>query len=201
MVCNQLQPYIHKIDTLPSTAICIDFFFSNNNKSCIISVYLPSNHPALLKSTQTKLLSWITKAKARCWHIIITGDFNANQYRDKKLPIFTNLNAANLTSLMDFYNIQTPTWHEPNAASQIDDFWITSNTLLDFDYSNITSAMHITDSDHSIINTIWHTNFLSQKCLRNKKKKKKIYLYEKIISEDWEAFTNLINDFLETRST
>jgi len=57
MICNQLQPYIHKIDTLLGTAICIDFFFPNDNKSRIISTYLPSNHPSLLKRTQSQLLT------------------------------------------------------------------------------------------------------------------------------------------------
>ena len=50
------------------------------------------------------------------------GNFNANQYRNRQFPIFTDLNAANLTSLMNFHNIQTPTWHGPNTTSQIDDF-------------------------------------------------------------------------------
>ena len=50
------------------------------------------------------------------------GDFNANQHRKKRIPIFTNLNAANLTSLLEFHNIQTPTWQGPATASQIDDF-------------------------------------------------------------------------------
>src|SRR6185295_6321542 len=65
MVCNQLQPYIHKINTLPGTAICIDFFFPNDNKSHIISTYLPSNHSSLLKRTQSQLLTWTTEAKAK----------------------------------------------------------------------------------------------------------------------------------------
>jgi len=56
MVCNQLQPYIHKINTLPGTAICIDFFFPNNNKTCIISIYIPSNYLSLLRSIQSQML-------------------------------------------------------------------------------------------------------------------------------------------------
>jgi exonuclease III len=53
MVCNQLQPYIHKINTLPGTAICIDFFFSNNNKTCIISIYISLNYLFLFKNIQS----------------------------------------------------------------------------------------------------------------------------------------------------
>jgi len=83
MICNQLQPYIHNINTLPGTVICIDFFFPNNNKSRIISTYLPSNHLSLLKRTQSQILSWVAEARIRNWHLIIMGDFNANQYRNR----------------------------------------------------------------------------------------------------------------------
>jgi hypothetical protein len=173
MVCNQLQPYIHKINTFQGTAICLDFFFPNDNKSHIISTYLPSNHPSLLKKTQSQLLNWITEARAKNWHLIILGDFNANQFRDKHFLIFTNLNAANLTSLLAFHNIQTPTWHGPTSASQIDDFWISSDILLAFEPPSLTDASYISGSNHCILSTTWYTNFSPQKNPRNKKKKEK----------------------------
>ena len=43
LVHNTIQPYIHDINTLPGTAIYIDFFFPGN-KTRIISIYLPSNN-------------------------------------------------------------------------------------------------------------------------------------------------------------
>ena len=50
LVHNTLQPYIHDINTLPGTAIYIDFFFPGN-KTRIISIYLPLNNKDLLTRT------------------------------------------------------------------------------------------------------------------------------------------------------
>src|SRR6185295_11934524 len=86
MICNQLQPYIHNINILPGTAICIDFLFSSNNKSHIILTYLPSNHPSLLRCTQSQILFWTAETRSQNWHLIIMGDFNANQHRDRQFP-------------------------------------------------------------------------------------------------------------------
>ena len=51
MVHKSIQLYIHNINSLLGSAIYIDFFFSNNNKTRVISVYLLTNHLQLLKST------------------------------------------------------------------------------------------------------------------------------------------------------
>ena len=54
MIHNSVQPYIHNITTFPGTALSIDFFFPNN-KTRIISVYLPSNNPDLSDRTQIQI--------------------------------------------------------------------------------------------------------------------------------------------------
>ena len=46
-ISRPLQPYIHNIQTEPGTAILIDFFFPQNQRLRIISVYLPSNNTSL----------------------------------------------------------------------------------------------------------------------------------------------------------
>ena len=77
-----IQPYIHNINTFAGTALCVDFFFPNN-KTHIISVYLPSNNSVLSTRTQTQISLWFTEAKNRNWHSIILGDFNSNNYTKK----------------------------------------------------------------------------------------------------------------------
>src|SRR6185437_8851789 len=101
-------------------AIYIDFNFLAN-KTRIISTYLPSstNHSNLNKHTQEKIFFWFLEAKHRNWNSILLGDLNANQFRDKKFPLFNKLNSANAISLLSFYNITTPTWKGPNSTSQI----------------------------------------------------------------------------------
>jgi len=58
-VLNPLQPYIHNILTLPGTALAVDFYFPNNKRIRIISVYLPSNNKKLNTTTQNKVAIWI----------------------------------------------------------------------------------------------------------------------------------------------
>lgn len=109
MVCNSLQPYIYNIQTWSGTAICIDLFLPCKNCIQIILVYFPSNHLELNKSIQKRVLKWYLEAKNKNWNALLMGDFNTNQSRNKKFPLFTNLNIANATSLLDFRNIPTPT--------------------------------------------------------------------------------------------
>ena len=65
IVHKSIQPYIHNINSLSGSAIYIDFFFPNNNKTRVISVYLLTNHPQLLKSTQSLVNIWLNEAKTR----------------------------------------------------------------------------------------------------------------------------------------
>ncbi|KAF0464568.1 reverse transcriptase [Gigaspora margarita] len=64
-----------------------------------------------------------------------------------------------LSSLLDFHKISNPTWQGRGLYSQIDDIWVSSNILLDIDTPDITDATSISNSDHMIISTSWHTRF------------------------------------------
>lgn len=198
MVCKPLQPYIHDLKTFDGTALYIDFYFPSN-KTRIISTYLPSttNHPKLNQHTQEHLMRWFTETKNRNWNVLLLGDFDENQFRNTKFPLFTNLNAANAISLMDFHNITKPTWVGPTSSSQIENIWCTSDLLLDLDTPLIQSASFITNSDHSIVSTTWHIQIHKQHTPRNKKRKRKIYQYEKMSKENWEEFSKDIDHFFE----
>ena len=97
--------------------------------------------------------------------------------------LFTDLSTNNFTSLLNFHNITTSTWHRNNSSSQIDDIWVSSDILLDIKTPTFTNAIGITESDHIIMSTTWYTNF-TPSGIRNKKKKRKIYIYEKMTKEN-----------------
>src|SRR5207253_11118910 len=136
-----------------------------------ISIYIPTNHPELALSTQRVINSWITEAKARNWQCIVLGDFNANHLRrDKCKVIFTHLATLSLNSLLQFHNITAPTWQRGQLSSQIDDIWVSPEITLDIEIPELINPYNITDSDHSIIATTWHTNFIP---IRKRHKKRR----------------------------
>jgi len=193
MICNGLQPYIHNVKTIPGTLIMIDLFLPHNNKTRIISIYLPSNHPSLNKKAQDEADRWIREAKSRNWKLFLMGDFNSNQHKNKPPPIFKNLNTLGATSLLDFHNIISHTWTGPSSQSQIDDIWILQDMILEIEKPLLTEATYITGSDHCIISTTWHTHTLSKdinKNKRNKKRKRKVHQYNRMSAEDWNEFTD-----------
>ena len=196
LVHNTIQPYIHDINTLPGTAIYIDFFFPGN-KTRVISIYLPSNNNELSTRTQKQVSLWTVEAKRRNWHILLLGDFNANPdtHKKNKLPLFSDLFSNNLTSLLNFHKILEPTWQGRGLNSQIDDIWTSSRILLDFDPPQLTDPTGISDSDHKILTTTWYTNF-TPTVPRNKKKKRKTFCYKKATTEDWENFRNKTSTLL-----
>ena len=64
IIYNTIQLYIHNIMAFQRTILAIDFYFPNN-KTHIISVYLPTNNPDLLARTQNQITLWSTESKIR----------------------------------------------------------------------------------------------------------------------------------------
>ena len=116
-----LQPYIHDIKSIPGYALAIDLFFPNNNKTRIIGVYIPSQSSIQTNSAQQTIINWIQQARSFNFNTIIAGDFNSNANRKKPSTLITYLISSNLISLLNFYNIDDPTWQNNNTSSQIDD--------------------------------------------------------------------------------
>ena len=113
-----------------------------------------------------------------------TENFNANECSNKKqFPIFSSLSSNNLSSLFLFHNIIDSTWSNNRSQSQIDDIWCSNDMILDLDYPILIDTTGISDSDHKIISTTWHTNFIPT-TPRCKRKKRKIFLYNKIMEDN-----------------
>ena len=64
--------------------------------------------------------------------------------------------------------------------------------ILDIDFPILIDTTGISDSDHKILSTTWHTNFTptTPHC---KRKKRKIFLYNRTTEDNWTDFTEAIN--------
>ncbi|CAG8830438.1 26033_t:CDS:1, partial [Gigaspora margarita] len=49
------------------------------------------------------------------------------------------------------YNITEPTWSRKDLHSQINDLWLPSDTIMDFEIPVLKSVKDGTDSDHKIL--------------------------------------------------
>src|SRR6185312_6857762 len=90
-----------------------------------------------------------------------------------------------------------PTWHNNTTSSQIDDIWVSPDILLDLDRPVLTDTTGISDSDHMIITSTWYTNF-TPKAPRYKKKKRKVYCYNKTTKQNWDDFAGKITSQLRS---
>src|ERR1043165_6813237 len=201
-VSKLLQPYIHNIITLEGTALAIDFFFPQNQKIRIISVYLPSNNKTLSNNTQQEIVQWITYSHTHNYNTIVLGDFNYDRRKHKAQPtlqLFTTMKAHGMNSLLDYFDINLPTWVRGPLHSQIDDIWISNTLTPNMDQPEIISTELITDSDHKIITTTWQTN-TSIRNYRPKTRKRTIFLYNKMTQDDWTDFKNDINKNIKKKA-
>ena len=64
--------------------------------------------------------------------------------------------------------------------------------ILDIDFPILIDTTGISDSDHKILSTTWHTNF-TPTTPRCKRKKRKIFLYNRTTEDNWTDFTEAIN--------
>ena len=64
--------------------------------------------------------------------------------------------------------------------------------ILDIDCPTLIDTTGISDSDHKILSTTWHTNF-TPTTPRCKRKKRKIFLYNRTTEDNWTDFTEAIN--------
>lgn len=186
-----LQPYIHNIDKVPGMAIMIDLYLPQNNKTRIISVYIPSSVSKHSNHAQKSIMNWIQNANSCQFNIIIMGDFN-NNINNKKLPtrhLLNKLQENGLTSLLDFNDITEHTWSRDNSKSQIDDIWTSYSILLDISEPKLITTDESTKSDHKILSIEWNTGiYIATGC--KKRSKRKIYMYDKTTNDNWTEFAD-----------
>ena len=155
---HHLQHYIHDIQMISDTAIYIDFFFPQNNRTRIIAVYLPSNNSSLSKLTQHKIASWIHYSKTRSMNIIVLGDFNSHTSRkdsNNTTPLFKIMEVNDLISTLQLNKITEATWRKEQSISQIDDIWVSAQIANCCSTPIIEPIIPATNSDHANLILEW----------------------------------------------
>ena len=109
------------------------------------------------------------------------------------------MNTISYVSILESYNIKKPTWSRKDLQSQIDDLWVPLNLVMDFELPLLTNAEEITNSDHKIFTTSWKTNLNKKRndSAKKRKKRQKVYKYDKMKEEDWVNFRSYIDKDLQ----
>ncbi|CAG8694489.1 30383_t:CDS:2 [Gigaspora margarita] len=81
------------------------------------------------------------------------------------------------------------TWSRDNSKSQIDDIWTSYLILLDISEPKLSTSDESTKSDHKILSIEWNTR-ISLKTGRKKQSKRKIYMYDRVTTDDWTKFSD-----------
>ncbi|EXX57352.1 hypothetical protein RirG_208060 [Rhizophagus irregularis DAOM 197198w] len=78
---HPLHKHVQKIDPWNGRLLKLDLFF-HQTKISIISVYIPPYHSIHYKERDAifaQLNSWLDKARSNNYHVVILGDFNADE--------------------------------------------------------------------------------------------------------------------------
>src|SRR6185312_6118127 len=105
------------------------------------------------------------------------------------MDLFNELNPMRIISLLQYFDISSPTWSRNSLTSQIDDIYISQDMIPTITKPEINDLQSTTNSDHKLIRASWTTHRPMQH-FRNKKRKRTIYLYKDMTQEDWEQFVN-----------
>src|SRR6185437_15420085 len=186
-----LQPYIHNIRTLPGTAIMIDMFLPRSLKMRVISIYLPPGNKRLNMKTQRVVADWARQSSNKNYSTVLMGDFNHDRWKHgtKKMDLFNELNPMGIISLLQYFDISSPTWLRNSLSSQIDDIYISQDMIPTITKPEINDLQSTTNSNYKLIRASWITHQPMQ-YFRNKKRKRTIYLYKDMTQEAWEQFAN-----------
>ncbi|CAG8677942.1 6725_t:CDS:2 [Gigaspora margarita] len=96
---------------------------------------------------------------------------------------------SDLISLLDFNDIEEHTWSRNNSSNQIDDIWTSYSILLNVSEPKLLTSDESTKSDHKILSIEWNTG-ISLKTGRKKQSKRKIYMYNRVTTDDWTKFSD-----------
>src|SRR5260364_28277 len=112
-------------------------------------------------------------AKRKNYQLIVLRDFNDNIYNKKNkvnTPILQFMWNHNMISHIDYHAITEKTWQRSDRNSQIDDIWITANSVPQCCKLSIINLDFSSASDHKILTITWYHN-LNLQALRAKRNK------------------------------
>ncbi|GET55173.1 reverse transcriptase family protein [Rhizophagus irregularis DAOM 181602=DAOM 197198] len=173
---HPLHKHVQKIDPWKGRLLKLDLFF-HQTKISIISVYIPPYHSIHYKERDAILVQlnlWLDKARSNNYHVVILGDFNADEISHSHLPqhhlkILRSLSSRYFTdhqSHISSISGPSPTFYHQNGSSRLD---------------YICSCFAI----------------LSKARLKQKSEQRTIFLYKNLKDDTWDKFSNEVNSRLE----
>ncbi|GBC46316.2 hypothetical protein GLOIN_2v1770668 [Rhizophagus irregularis DAOM 181602=DAOM 197198] len=146
-------------------------------KISIISVYIPPYHSIHYKERDAILVQlnlWLDKARSNNYHVVILGDFNADEISHSHLPqhhlkILRSLSSRYFTdhqSHISSISGSSPTFYHQNGSSRLDYICSCFATL-------------------------------SKARLKQKSEQRTIFFYKNLKDDTWDKFSNEVNSRLE----
>ncbi|GET60066.1 hypothetical protein GLOIN_2v1785090 [Rhizophagus irregularis DAOM 181602=DAOM 197198] len=199
----------------PSNSRPHDDLFFHQTKISIISVYIPPYHSVYYKERDAvfaQLNLWLDKARSNNYHVVILGDFNADEISHSYLPqhhlkILRSLSYRYFTdhqSHISSISGPSPTFYHQNGSSRLDYIWSSPGFPAPSLFSHVESYPKLNDNqftDHRVLITAFDFNScfatLAKARLKQKSEQRTIFLYKNLKEDTWDTFSNEVNSRLE----
>ncbi|GET55718.1 uncharacterized protein LOC110249295 [Rhizophagus irregularis DAOM 181602=DAOM 197198] len=211
---HPLHKHVQKIDLWKGRLLKLDLFF-HQTKISIISVYIPPYHSIHYKERDAifaQLNLWLDKVRSNNYHVVILGDFNADEISHSHFPqhhlkILRSLSSRYFTdhqSHISSISGPSPTFYYQNGSSILDYIWSSPGFPAPSLFSYVESCPKLNDNqftDHRILITAFNFSScfatLAKARLKQKSEQRTIFLYKNIKEDSWETFSNEVNSRLE----
>ncbi|GBC48273.2 RNA-directed DNA polymerase from mobile element jockey-like [Rhizophagus irregularis DAOM 181602=DAOM 197198] len=211
---HPLHKHVQKIDPWKGRLLKLDLFF-HQTKISIISVYIPPYHSVHYKERDAifaQLNLWLDKARSNNYHVVILGDFNADEISHSYLPqhylkILRSLSSRYFTDHQSYISSisgPSPTFYHQNGSSRLDYIWSSPGFLAPSLFSHVESSPKLNDNqftDHRVLITAFDFNScfatLAKARLKQKSEQRTIFLYKNLKEDTWDTFSNEVNSRLE----
>ncbi|GBC44456.2 hypothetical protein GLOIN_2v1475603 [Rhizophagus irregularis DAOM 181602=DAOM 197198] len=153
---HPLHKHVQKIDLWKGRLLKLDLFF-HQTKISIIFVYIPPYHSIHYKERDAIFAQfnlWLDKARSNNYHVVILGDFNADELshshllqhhlkilRSLSFRYFTD-HQSHTSSISD----PSPTFYYQNGSSRLDYIWSSSGFPAPGLFSHVESCPKLNDN-------------------------------------------------------
>ncbi|GET59005.1 RNA-directed DNA polymerase from mobile element jockey-like [Rhizophagus irregularis DAOM 181602=DAOM 197198] len=211
---HPLHKHVQKIDPWKGRLLKLDLFF-HQTKISIISVYLPPYHSIHYKERDAifaQLNLWLDKARSNNYHVVILGDFNADEISHSHLPqhhlkILRSLSSRYFTdhqSHISSISGPSPTFYHQNGSSRLDYIWSSPGFPAPGLFSHVETCPKLNDNqftDHRVLITAFDFSScfatLAKARLKQKSEQRTIFLYKNLKDDTWDKFSIEVNSRLE----
>ncbi|GET52027.1 reverse transcriptase family protein [Rhizophagus irregularis DAOM 181602=DAOM 197198] len=174
LLCHPLHKHVQKIDPWKGRLLKLDLFF-HQTKISIISVYIPPYHSIHYKERDAifaQLNLWLDKARSNNYHIVILGDFNADEISHSHLSqhhlkILRSLSSRYFTdhqSHISSISGPSPTFYYQNGSSRLDYIWSSPGFPAPGLFSHVETCPKLNDNqftDHHVLITAFDFSSLT----------------------------------------